>query len=120
VIVGFLIACVAPSVAQAEPIKYELFQSVPVPSGFFIYDRATSTLLDYQVTFNEVDFGYPTADFLAPAISLLSAGSNGFSFTDTTVTGTTPVGTFDSTLNFFRVTFSDFVLGGGDGQPGMN
>ncbi len=115
-VLGF--ACLAPSFAQAEAVKYQMYATSSGPTGWFIYDRAAATLLDYQVTFSEATFGYPTANFLPPATSLLFANSDEFSFSDATVTGTTPVGTFDSTLNFFQVTFANGVLSGGDGQPG--
>lgn len=111
------ILCLAalPTLARAEAIRYEFFAAPTSQlTGYFIYDRETTTLSDYQLTFDPIT--YPISVFHPPVTSLLSATTDSFSFSDATEASGGGV-TYSVTLTNFRLRFLDHSLGPGDGQP---
>ena len=70
--------------------------------GWFIYDRPTSTLFDYSISFN--DGVHPYTTFLFPATTLFSASPSGFTFTDET-TSSDATQSYDVTIGSFQAWF---------------
>ena len=102
---------------HAAPEKYVLdhHSTATDPGGWFIYDRDTSTLIDYSIVFDTTS--YPSATFTYPATSIVSATSSGFSFSDVTTTFglgqsfTVHLGSFGPGFGPFKVTFAAGSLG---------
>lgn len=111
--------------AHAGPILYKLNQpsNSNDPSGTFIYDSDTNTLVDYDIKF-DTNPAYGVAEFTPPATSILLATSTEFMFSDvTTSSGFTasnvPV-TFNVTLSDLDVLFFQNNFSAGlstDGTP---
>jgi hypothetical protein len=80
-VVYFILASFIPAV-HATPIKYVLDDGIypTAPGGWFVYDRATSILSDYSITFAHLS--YPTSTFDYPATTIVSSSPNEFKFTD--------------------------------------
>ena len=70
--------------AHASPVEYVFYHPAGStdPVGWFIYDRDTTTLIDYSISFGD----NPIATFTPPATQIYSASKDGFTFSDV-VTG---------------------------------
>lgn len=105
-----LLSTAMPQEAMAVPTRYEIAHSGADqgPGGWFVYDRETSILSDYWITYDATT--YPTADFAYPATNMISASQSGFNFSDqTTAFGLGQ--NFTVNLLSFDVTFTPYRLG---------